>query len=238
MKGLFLVLEGGDGVGKSSQLQLLADVFKKNGHKAHAIHFPRLEAKPYGEIITDFLRGDFGPLEAVHPKLVALLYALDRQQAAVPIRELIDGGAVILADRYIFSNIAYQCAKISDPEQSQHLADWIEQLEYGFNAIPRPDLTLYLDVPLEFARKNLIQDREGKDRDYLEGGKDIHENSQELQKRVREQFLALAKARTGEIGIVNCYQPSGQMADKQTVHSRIMDALKYYGLSARIGPVK
>lgn len=233
MKGLFLVLEGGDGSGKSSQIALLQEFFKKSGRKTSSIHFPRLAVKPYGPVIAEFLRGEFGSIDKVHPKLAALIYALDRGQAAEQLKEQLAAGEVILADRYLFSNIAYQCAKVPDEEDRRQLADWIEKLEYGSNGIPRPDLTLYLDVPPEFARANLTAARNGPDRDYLQGGRDIHEDSQELQDRVREQFLSLAKTRTGEIGLVDCRGADAGMADRKTIHSRIIDALRYYGVIAR-----
>lgn len=233
MKGVFLALEGGDGAGKSSQITLLSDFLKKGGRHVHSVHFPRLDTRPYGELIAQFLRGDFGPMTAVHPKLTALLYALDRHEAAPDLREILAAGDILLADRYIFSNIAYQCAKVADHEERARLGDWIEQLEYGFYGIPRPDLTLYLDVPLEFALEKLARDREGHDRDYLRGGQDIHEASRALQARVREEFLAMAKARSGELGVVDCRGPGGAMADRHTIHSRILDALRYYGVISR-----
>lgn len=233
MKGLFLVLEGADGTGKSSQLELLAEFFRHAGRTVHTVHFPRLDARPYGELIAGFLRGDFGRLDAVHPQLAALLYALDRADGAADLRARLAAGEVVLADRYILSNRAYQCAKVADPEAREALADWIERYEYGHNAIPRPDLTLYLDAPAAFARAALAHPREGNDRGYLAGGRDIHEDSHFLQERVREEFRALCRERPGEIGAVDCRDGAGGMADRQTIHSRVVDALRYYGVVSR-----
>lgn len=230
MKGLFLAVEGGDGAGKSSQMALLKDSLQRAGKKVRGIHFPRIDAKPYGPMIAEYLRGDYGPLDAVHPKLSALLYAQDRGQAAPELKAALAAGETILADRYFFSNIAYQCAKIDDPEKREKLADWIERLEYANLGIPRPDLSLYLDVPPQFARAALSRDRNTPERSYLAGRRDIHETSEKLQQRVREEFLRIAKARPGEIGVVDCRNPDGGMADKKTVHSRILDALRYYGI--------
>ncbi len=228
MPGLFLALEGGDGSGKSSQLQLLEAFFRRTNAKVATIHFPRLDVQPYGPLIAQFLRGDFGSLGQVHPKLVSLLYALDRKEAADRLKTLLADGHIILADRYIFSNLAYQCAKIAAETERKALADWIERLEYGFHGIPRPSITLYLDVPHDFARDNLARERQGEDRAYLRGKADIHEASEALQTRVREEFLALAKARSGEIGIVDCRGEDGRIADKGVIHSRIVDALRYF----------
>ncbi len=232
-KGLFLVLEGTDGSGKSSQLRLLEEYFHKIGRRVESVHFPRLDAKPYGPLVAEFLRGGFGGVDAVHPKLAALLYALDRFQAAPALKAHLGAGGLVVADRYLFSNIAYQCAKLRDAAARAELAEWIETLEYGSHGIPRPDLTLYLDVPPEFSRATLSGGREGADRAYLKGGADIHEKSGDLQSRVRALFLSLAKERPGEIGLVDCRDEGGGMADRQTIHSRVLDALRYYGVVSR-----
>lgn len=230
MRGMFLVLEGTDGAGKSSQLALLGEFFKKSGKAVETLHFPRLAEKPYGEMIAAFLRGEYGPVEAVHPRLAALLYALDRREAAPALKQRIESGGIVVADRYIFSNIAYQCAKLDDPAERGKLSDWIETLEYVHHGIPRPDLTLFLDAPLSFSLDNLSKAREGADRRYLAGGKDIHESSGDLQKKVRDMFLSLAKDRKTEIAVVDCRDMDGRMADKATIHSRIIDALRYHAL--------
>lgn len=231
MKGLFLVLEGADGSGKSSQLELLSDFCKKSGRKVYTLHFPRLNEKPYGEMIGEFLRGEYGALDAVHPKLAALLYALDRKEASAAIKSVLNDGAILLADRYIFSNIAYQCAKVDDPGEREKLADWIENLEYGANGIPRPDLTLYLDAPIDFSLSRLKHGRDGADKEYLRGARDIHEESRSLQEKVRDVFLHLAKTHTAECGVVDCRNADGGMADRRTIHSRILDALRYYSVN-------
>lgn len=233
MRGLFLVLEGGDGSGKSSQIALLEEFFRKSGLHVRAIHFPRLDVRPYGTMIAEFLRGEYGSVDSVHPKLAALVYALDRAQAADELKSAVAAGEVVICDRYIFSNIAYQCAKVRDPHARDALADWIERLEYGSHAIPRPGLTLYLDVPIEFARANLRAEREGADREYLKGGRDIHEASDSLQMRVREEFVRLAAEHAGEMGVVDCRGDDGRIADKATIHSRILDALRYYKVITR-----
>jgi dTMP kinase len=154
-------------------------------------------------------------------------------RAADELKAALAAGDIVVCDRYIFSNIAYQCAKVADPRGQADLADWIERLEYGSHAIPRPDLTLYLDVPPEFIRANLQAAREGGDRDYLKGGRDIHEASDMLQARVRDQFLHLAQTRVAEIGLVDCRGDDGIIADRQTIHSRILDALRYYRIITR-----
>ncbi|MCC8179577.1 MAG: thymidylate kinase [Planctomycetes bacterium] len=230
MKGIFLALEGTDGAGKSSQLALLANFYKKAGRRIKALHFPRLNEKPYGEMVAAFLRGEYGPVDSVHPRLAALLYSLDRMDAGPELTKFIENGGVVLVDRYIHSNLAYQGAKTEDPAERDKLEDWIETLEYIHHNIPRPDLTLFLNAPLTFTLKTLDAKRDGTDRDYLQGKVDIHEASKPLQEKVRDEFLRMARSRPTEIAVIDCLDMEKKMADKATIHSRILDALRYHAL--------
>ena len=113
---MLFVLEGLDGAGKSTQVGKLRTYLESRCGKVEYIHFPRYEAPLWGDLIGRFLRGDYGTLDSVHPQLVALLYAGDRQAAAPSIRKTLSEGGTVLLDRYVYSNIAYQCAKVADPE--------------------------------------------------------------------------------------------------------------------------
>ena len=123
---MLVVLEGLDGAGKSTQVRMFKDYLQKRNGDLEYIHFPRYDAPVYGELISRFLRGDFGPIESVHPQLVALLFAEDRHGAAAAIRDVLSAGKTVLLDRYVYSNIAYQCAKLSDDKEAEALRSWIE----------------------------------------------------------------------------------------------------------------
>ena len=112
MQGKFFVIEGLDGCGKSTQLELLKNLCDQQGVAYKYIHFPMLNQGVYGTLIAEFLRGEFGTLEQVHPKLVALLFAGDRMEHINTIKEWLAEGYCVLADRYVYSNIAFQCAKL------------------------------------------------------------------------------------------------------------------------------
>ncbi len=208
---MFIVLEGLDGAGKSTQIKKLRDMFAERGVASEYVHFPRFDAPIYGDLIARFLRGELGSVEQVDPYIVALLYAGDRADMAPQIRKWQEEGKVVIVDRYVYSNIGYQCAKIADKEARLRLNDWILNLEYEVNRIPRPDVSLFLDVPFAFTEKRLTEQREGDDRSYLNGASDIHEQSLSLQQRVREVYIESAE-RDSELVVVDCSNDNGAMA--------------------------
>ena len=219
---MFIVLEGLDGAGKSTQITKLRDMFRSNGIESEYLHFPRFDAPVYGELIARFLRGDLGTVESVNPYLVALLYAGDRADAAATIRKWLEEGKVVIVDRYVYSNIGYQCAKIADSESRTTLREWILHTEFKEFGIPKPDVSLFLDVPFAFTERKLTEVREGEDREYLQGGKDIHEASLDLQRRVREVYLESAAA-SDDLYVVNCSNEEGGMATPEEIFERIME---------------
>ena len=114
---MFIVIEGLDGAGKSTQVAMIREEFAVRGIETEYIHFPRFDASAYGETIARFLRGDFGDAETVDPQLAALLYAGDRKCAAPMIKSWLSEGKAVIIDRYVASNIAYQCAKVDDRDE-------------------------------------------------------------------------------------------------------------------------
>lgn len=219
---MFIVLEGLDGAGKSTQITKLRDMFRAQGVESEYLHFPRFDAPIYGELIARFLRGDLGSVESVNPYLVALLYAGDRADAATTIRQWLGEGKVVIVDRYVYSNIGYQCAKIADSTERNRLREWILHTEFEEFGIPKPNLSLFLDVPFAFTERKLSEVREGEDREYLQGGKDIHEASLDLQRRVREVYLESATM-DDELKVVNCSTEEGGMASPEAIFERIME---------------
>lgn len=219
---MFIVLEGLDGAGKSTQIAKLTEMFRERGVECEYLHFPRFDAPVYGELIARFLRGDLGSVDTVNPYLVALLYAGDRADAASMIRGWQDEGKVVIADRYVYSNVGYQCAKTASRDERLALRNWILETEYEQFAIPRPDLSLFLDVPFSFTERKLTSHREGDDREYLQGGRDIHEASLDLQRRVREVYLEAADD-YNDLKVVDCSTEDNLMASPEAIYERIME---------------
>ena len=221
---MLIVLEGLDGAGKSTQVRLLKEYLQERCGSLEYIHFPRYDAPVYGDLISRFLRGDFGANDAVHPQLVALLFAEDRHGAAPAIRKALEEGKTVLLDRYVYSNIAYQCAKLPFGPERRQLRDWIFNTEYGIFDLPEPDLNLFLDVPIGFVEQSLTRERHGQDRNYLGGAQDIHEASIAFQQAVRDLYVG-ETARDPRFQRIDCADENGAMLPPDAIFERVRAAV-------------
>ena len=217
---MLIVLEGLDGAGKSTQVRLFREYLGSVCDRLEYIHFPRYDAPVYGGLIGKFLRGGFGSIESVHPQLVALLFAEDRRDAAPQIRRTLQEGGTVLLDRYVYSNIAYQCAKLPTYDEAEDLREWINNTEYGQFGLPRPDLNIFLDVPIGFVEKSLAAQRGGADRRYLRGRQDIHEADIDFQRRVRDMYRRQAALDPHFIP-VDCSDAEGRMLPPDVIFEKV-----------------
>ena len=223
----FIVLEGLDGAGKSTQISLLQNWFKEQNLKFEYLHFPRTDSPFYGDMVAKFLRGDFGKLEDVNPYIVALLYAGDRKDASAFIKEKLKSKTYVLVDRYVYSNIAYQCAKLDSAKEKEVLKDWILDFEYDYNKIVKPDISLFFDVPFDFTKKSLENNRQGDDRDYLQGKSDIHEASLQFQLDVKRVYDDLLE-RQNDFHRINCISKETYMLSPEEIFEQVKTLLKLH----------
>ncbi len=224
-----IVIEGLDGAGKSTQISLLKEWFAERNLQCRYIHFPRTDAPYFGELIARFLRGEFGDLDSVDPYLVAMLYAGDRKDAATMIETWLEEKYFVILDRYTYSNIAYQCAKLRTEAEVKRLREWILRLEFEHFNIPKPDINIFLDVPFRFTEEKLKNKRLGEDRTYLMGSSDIHESSLEFQKRVRAIYAAVA-ADDESLQVISCRDEDDTMPAPDEIFKMILDKLKERGI--------
>ena len=220
----FIVFEGLDGAGKSTQIRMLIDYFARRQVNHKLVHFPRISEGIIGEMIAKFLRGEFGKASDINPYFVAMMYAQDRNNAKYYLAEYMENYQYLIVDRYVYSNIAFQCAKINGESQKEELRDWILKLEYENNALLKPDITLYLKVPFDRIKYTLSRSRNGEDREYLKGNPDIHENDLVLQKRVEDEYLKLAAIDTS-FKIIDCGDLDNQLLRPAAINDAIIQLL-------------
>lgn len=219
-----IVVEGLDGAGKSTQIQMLSKYFEKNGFASNYLHFPRMDKPFFGELISKFLRGEFGDIKDVNPYLVAMIYAGDRKDASDIISKWLNEGQYVLLDRYVYSNIAYQCAKLDNLSERNKLKEWIIKLEFEHFKIPRPSLNIFLDVPFSFTEEKLDGKRSGNDREYLNGSPDIHEASLQFQNTVRQVYIDSSRSDPG-LEILKCSNEAGDILAPKNIFQNIINLL-------------
>jgi dTMP kinase len=225
-----LVLEGLDGAGKSTQLNLVQDFFNKKNIKFKYLHYPRTDTIIWGELISMFLRGEFGKIEDVDPYLVALIYAGDRNEARPLIDSWLNEGHIVILDRYVYSNIAYQCAKVEDVEKKSRLKNWIKKLEFEYNSLHSPCVSLFLDVPFEFTVKKLNERVQENNRNYLKGSNDIHEQNLDFQNKVRLEYLSLIEEEKN-FKLIKCSEDDKNILPVSDIFEKIKSVLLEYNFA-------
>jgi dTMP kinase len=190
-RGKLICLESADGAGKTTQIDLITKYFEENKLSYVCYHFPTYNHNQFSSIIAKFLKGDFGKSSDVDPLFVASIYAMDRFRFLPDLEKALAENDVVLLDRYVYSNIAYQCAKFNNVEESLKMKEWIFEFEFNFLNLPYPDLSLFLNVPIEIIKERLATERKGKNCEYLNGSKDIHEEDLKLQENVIHMYKML-----------------------------------------------
>ena len=188
--GRLVAIEGIDGSGKRTQMDLLHGVIAagEGGQSVYSTAFPQYDSW-FGKMVGQFLNGDFGPLDTVDPHFTALLYAGDRFEFKPRLESALQAGKIVLVDRYIGSNLAHQTARVA-PEKRAEFRRWIERLEYGIYDLPREDLILYLRVPPREAQR-LVAKKSA--RTYTTAKQDILEASLGHLEQAADMYDLLAR---------------------------------------------
>ena len=186
-----IAIEGIDGAGKGPQAGRLVSSLRERGLRVDTLQFPRYSATNFGGAIGDFLNGRFGSLNQVHPQLAAVLYAGDRFESRPLLMQLMEDNDVVVLDRFVGSNLAHQSAKLDGAERTA-LVDWIENIEYEVFQLPRPALTVLIDMSSQMSRELVSRKAT---RDYTDQEADLQESDLPYLERVRRCYLALAHSR-------------------------------------------
>ena len=185
---MLIDFEGIDGAGKGTQTQALVARLTGAGVSARLISFPRYEGTLFGRAVGEFLNGRFGALDQVDPFLVSLLFAGDRFESRQFLIETMQSNEIVVLDRYVPSNVAHQASKLDGDARSE-LAKRILDIEHRIFAMPRPDLVVWLDLPVQVAQTLIAQKGA---RGYTERKADIQEADGRYLERVRAVYSGLA----------------------------------------------
>ena len=219
-KGLFLVLEGTDGSGKGTQFKLLVDRLQKEGHDIETFDFPQYD-KDSSYFVREYLNGKYGTAEEVGPYTGSLFYALDRFEAAPSIKEALDTGKTVLANRFTGSNMAHQGTKFKNSQERKGYFLWLDAIEFQMLGIPRPDLSLVLRVPAEIAQK-LVDKKD--ERSYTDKKRDIHEADINHLKKSVEVYDNLCELFPKDFKQLDCVR-GGKLMDIEKVHNLIWETV-------------
>ena len=201
-KAKLVVLEGLDGSGKSTQFERLAKHLKDRGVYVKAISFPDYD-EPSSALVKMYLNGEFSKnAEGVNAYAASSFYAVDRYASYKKFwQNDYEKGAFVLAARYVTSNCIYQMVKLDESKWDDYIK-WLEDYEYLKLGLPKPDMVIYLDMPIEISQKLMSGRYEGD-----ESKKDIHESDVRFLHDCRK--AALYTAQKQDWKIVKC--ASGDM---------------------------
>jgi len=146
-KGKFIVLEGADGSGKSTQVVLLKEALERKGYKVKLLDFPRYEESLFGALVKRYLHGEFGSFEKVSPYFAVLPYMIDQALMGPQINAWLSQGFFVLSDRYFTSNFGHQVAKLPEGPKRDQFRQWLFDAGYGELGIVKQNLVLVCDVP-------------------------------------------------------------------------------------------
>ena len=211
--GKLIVIEGTDGSGKSTQFRLLTEHLERDQCKFQKLVFPQYD-QPSSALIRMYLGGEFGSRPSdVNAYAASAFYAVDRYASYKKVwGQWYENGGLVLSDRYTTSNAVHQASK--EPQEKQEaFLKWLYEFEYEQLGLPRPDLTIYLDVPTAFTEK-MLRGREQATNTQA----DIHEKDME--------YLATCR-KTGKKAahyygwnVIECVR-DGKMRSIEDIHDEI-----------------
>ena len=221
-KGKFIVIEGTDGSGKGTQLELLSRYLRTKKRKFEVVDFPQYDNFS-SAFVAKYLRGEYGSAKEVGPYRASLFYALDRYDKSFDIERWMHEGTLVLSNRYVSANMGHQAGKIHDKKKRDAFLNWLINLEYKIFAIPKPDMTILLYMPPEIGQQ--LVDKKKK-RAYINGKKrDILEADLNHLKQASNAYLYAAKKYKWKV--IECTK-NGVLLTPEEIHQAILTVVKKY----------
>jgi len=230
-KGKFFVFEGIDGSGKATQVHFLTEALREKGYRVEKIDVPQ-----YGNrsavMVENYLNGMYGSATDVGPYRGSIFYAIDRYDASFKIKKWLDEGKIVVADRYVASNIGHQGGKlISDKKSWGQYINWLHKLEYSLFNIPKPDYTFILkispELSMKMSNKTTNEEKQKKRASYLGSSKkqDIHEADRLHLENSLKSYMAISKKYPKEYKIVEC-EENGKFLSIEQIHQKVLQLVE------------
>ncbi len=213
-----IVIEGAcDGIGKTTQYELLYQHLLDDNKKITMHHFPSYDVY-HGKSVEEYLKGSYGNLNELSPYFINNLYASDRAITwHTSLKKDYESGNILLLDRYTTSSLIYQSALIENVEEKKKFIDYVSDYEYNKLGMKKPDIVIFLTAPFEIVNKLR------KERPDNEGIiNDIHERNIEYMKKVYDNSLFVAKYLSWNI--IECSE-NGKMKDINAIHNEIYELI-------------
>lgn len=224
-RGKLIVIDGSDGSGKATQTRFLIARLKSEGYKTKTLDFPQYEANHFGRLLGHCLAGDYGDFIAIDPHIGSVLYAADRFESRPTIERWLKAGYVVVLDRYVSANQIHQGGKIYDAKKQKEFLGWLDEMEHGVFGLPRPDVIVYLDVPVAVSQKLLSQEEQKRKKVYLKKGqKDLAETNVKHLSESRENALRLVK-KLNRWERISC-TAKGEMLSREKIAERVWSVVE------------
>jgi dTMP kinase len=223
-KGKLIVIDGTDGSGKATQVALLEKRLKAEGHTVKLVDFPEYYNNFFGKFIGHCLTEQYYNFVGVHPKIASVLYAADRWESSGNIKKWLDQGYIVLANRYVSSNQIHQGGKIPDAKKRKAFIEWLDEMEHTVFKIPRPNIVIYLSVPLIVSQQMMKERNKTSVRNYAGNKKDVHEVDITFQKNSIKSALWLADT-LSYFKKIDC-APHKEILSREVIHELIYEKIR------------
>lgn len=222
--GRFIVIEGADGSGKTTQFKLITERLKAVGYDVEVFKFPQYDAES-SYFVKKYLNGDYGPAKNINPYTATLFYALDRYDAAQAIRDALVAGKIVVSDRYVGSNMAHQGGKFQDQVEKRGFFVWEDSLEFQLLGLPRPNINLFLKVPVEISVELASRDKARSNRSYTTQTTDEHEGDIQHLKNSVDTYDLLCEIFPNDFTAIDCVK-EGRMMSIPEINDIIWETLQ------------
>ena len=216
------MIEGTDGSGKGTQSKLLFKELRKKGYSVAFFDFPQY-GKPSCALVEKYLNGKYGTAREVGPYRASIFYAVDRYDASFQLKKWLDKGKIVIANRYVASNLAHQGGKIENAKKRKKYYEWNNYLEHTLFDIPQPTINIILHIPPKISQK--LVDKK-KQRSYLKGKKrDIHESDLIHLKAASRTYMELARLYPKQYRIISCVKKN-TLLKREQIAATVWDTVK------------